>query len=260
MSLQETIDLMISDDYKERFLAEYFQLEERYQKLSQMCNDWDNGSISFEPTCPRSIYDLQLTAMKFYLDILTSRACIEDIDLFPSESNPSVTRPKRPITVTDVFEHYNGEHEYEGIIARIQTWYYGKVLKTPWCATSMCWAIAQIGLLQYTIQKSTENVYILKERLDKAVYEGKAWVVSDKNSLERGDIIIFNWSGRFSTTSSKHVSSFVRLLSDGSLVCIGGNQQNAIRECSYSWDKVVCAYRLDYSASGVKDLSHLPKE
>lgn len=258
MSLQETIDLMISDDYKERFLAEYFQLQERYQKLYDMCSKWDDGSLLFEPSCPRSIYDLQLTAMKFYLDILESRACIEDIDLFVMPETPG-SKPKRPITVTDVFAHYDGAHEYEGIVAHIQKWYYGNLVEAPWCATSMCWAIGQVGLLQYVLEGKTDNVYRLKTMLDKAVSKGKAYVVSDKNSLERGDIIIFNWSGSFSTTSSKHVSSFVRLLSDGSLVCIGGNQQNAIRECNYSWDKVVCAYRLLYSESAVKNLSHLPK-
>lgn len=40
--LKETISLMTSEDYKERFLAEYYQLETRYLKLRKMYENWDN--------------------------------------------------------------------------------------------------------------------------------------------------------------------------------------------------------------------------
>ena len=35
MELKDTVDLMISDDYKERFRAEYYQTKDRYNKLSE---------------------------------------------------------------------------------------------------------------------------------------------------------------------------------------------------------------------------------
>ena len=46
-----------------------------------MVDRWDNGSLSFTPTCPRATYNFQLRAMKEYLDILEVRAKIENIDL-----------------------------------------------------------------------------------------------------------------------------------------------------------------------------------
>lgn len=81
MVLKDTIDLMISDDYKERFLAEYEQLKIRYDGLYNMLNKWDKGELNFKPTCPRSIYDIQLNAMENYLVILEARAVIEGIEL-----------------------------------------------------------------------------------------------------------------------------------------------------------------------------------
>ena len=71
---------MVRSDYKERFKAEYNQAKNRYDGLSKMLNDWDNGTLSFIPTCPRAIYNLQLRAMKEYIDILEIRANIEKIE------------------------------------------------------------------------------------------------------------------------------------------------------------------------------------
>ena len=71
---------MVSSDYKERFKAEYNQAKNRYDGLSKMLNDWDNGTLSFIPTCPRAIYNFQLRAMKEYIDILEIRANIEKIE------------------------------------------------------------------------------------------------------------------------------------------------------------------------------------
>lgn len=34
--LKETVSLMTSEDYKERFMAEYYQLETRYLRLRKM--------------------------------------------------------------------------------------------------------------------------------------------------------------------------------------------------------------------------------
>lgn len=81
MVLKNTIPMMQSESYKERFKAEYFQLAIRLQKLRDMVEKWDAGTLNFEPTCPREMYDKQLMAMSQYLDILQERAKIEDIEL-----------------------------------------------------------------------------------------------------------------------------------------------------------------------------------
>lgn len=81
MRLNETIEMMCSDDYKERFRAEYAQLVTRYYGLCNMLEKWDNGVLNFEPTCPRSTYNMQTKAMEDYIAVLEARAVMENIEL-----------------------------------------------------------------------------------------------------------------------------------------------------------------------------------
>lgn len=61
-TLADTAALMSSTDYKERFMAEYDQTAICYNKLATMIEKWDNDALEFTPTCPRSTYDMQLSA------------------------------------------------------------------------------------------------------------------------------------------------------------------------------------------------------
>lgn len=79
MKLNETVEMMNSADYKERFKAEYYQLKIRVCGLQNMLSAWDNDKLAFEPTCPRSTYELQLRAMQDYKALLEMRAVMENI-------------------------------------------------------------------------------------------------------------------------------------------------------------------------------------
>lgn len=79
--LKDTTEMMTSADYKERFAAEYYQLETRLVKLDEMRKKWDRGELNFTPTCPRSTYDLQANAMAEYLAVLEARAVMEGVTL-----------------------------------------------------------------------------------------------------------------------------------------------------------------------------------
>lgn len=81
MELKDTIEMMESADYKERFAAEYSLLAIRHKKLTAMLEKWDNGTLSFVPTCPRSTYDLQIRAMADYIAVLEARAVMEGVPL-----------------------------------------------------------------------------------------------------------------------------------------------------------------------------------
>lgn len=81
MTLKDTVEIMNSDDYKERFKAEYYQLVTRYRSLKSMLTKWDEGTLNFEPTCPRNIYNTQIKAMVDYIEVLKARAIMEGIDL-----------------------------------------------------------------------------------------------------------------------------------------------------------------------------------
>ena len=85
MKLSETVEKMVSEDYKERFIAEYEQLAIRCIGLSNTLKEWDNGELNFTPTCPRSIYNIQVKAMDDYLAVLEARAVMENIDLGTEE-------------------------------------------------------------------------------------------------------------------------------------------------------------------------------
>ena len=50
-------------------------------KLKAMVDKHNNGTLEFKPTCPMSIYDIQLRAMRDYLTILEARAAIEGVEL-----------------------------------------------------------------------------------------------------------------------------------------------------------------------------------
>ena len=81
MELKDTIELMTSEDYKERFKAEYLQLKIRVEGLRKMLIKWDADKLDFTPLCPRAVYLTQKRYMEEYLNQLEVRAEIEDIEL-----------------------------------------------------------------------------------------------------------------------------------------------------------------------------------
>ena len=79
--LSQTVDMMTSSDYKERFKAEYAQVVIRYKKLKNMLDKWDKNELTFTPTCPRSTYNIQIKAMTDYIAVLEARAVMENVEL-----------------------------------------------------------------------------------------------------------------------------------------------------------------------------------
>lgn len=80
MNLKETIDLMQSVDYKDRFVAELKQCYIRMDKLDTMLKKYRAGELDFEPTCPIELLEAQLKVMEAYFQILVSRASVEGIE------------------------------------------------------------------------------------------------------------------------------------------------------------------------------------
>ncbi len=81
MKLVDTIPLMESEDYKERFKAEYYQLTIRIEGLKQMLDKYKNGTLKFTPTCSYALLSKQLKTMEAYAACLEVRATTERIDL-----------------------------------------------------------------------------------------------------------------------------------------------------------------------------------
>lgn len=79
--LADTSTLMTSDDFKERFVAEYWQLKIRYNNLSRMLDNYQKGTLKFKPKCSYNVLFTQLVHMRGYLASLEDRARIEGIEL-----------------------------------------------------------------------------------------------------------------------------------------------------------------------------------
>lgn len=81
MELRDTVEMMNSSDYKERFKAEYYQTKIRYEKLHKMLVKHDAEKLDFTPSCPVGILREQKAEMGRYLYSLEVRAAIEGIEL-----------------------------------------------------------------------------------------------------------------------------------------------------------------------------------
>ena len=81
MTLTDTVEMMFSDDYKERFKAEYWQTKVRYNRLHKMIIRYEAGTLDFTPSCPIEILKEQRRHMGEYLHSLEVRAEIESVDL-----------------------------------------------------------------------------------------------------------------------------------------------------------------------------------
>lgn len=81
MDLKDTVEGMLSEDYKERFKAEYLQTKIRYDKLHTMIIKYEAGMLNFQPTCPIELLKNQAKYMGMYLYQLEIRAQLEGIEL-----------------------------------------------------------------------------------------------------------------------------------------------------------------------------------
>ena len=117
MQLKDTVEMMQSADYKERFKAEYHQTKIRYEKLKAFntkieaafeTNYRKNGVEMPVFDCPQDMLRNQQRIMGEYLHILEVRAVIEGIDL-------DCTKEKHIFgdCTTCVHAKKVGEHEWE---------------------------------------------------------------------------------------------------------------------------------------------------
>ncbi len=89
MEFKDTIEMMMSEDYRERFKAEYYQTKIRYERLKKFNTKieaaWRVGDKERMPmplhSCPEDLLREQQRVMGEYLHILEVRAVIEGIDL-----------------------------------------------------------------------------------------------------------------------------------------------------------------------------------
>lgn len=81
LELKDTILLMNSADYNDRFVAEYFQVKVRAEKLRTLLKKYKDGTLDFKPKCTYEMLHEQLIYMENYQKVLEARAEIEGIDI-----------------------------------------------------------------------------------------------------------------------------------------------------------------------------------
>lgn len=84
-NLADTVDLMCSEHYENRFLAEYYQTQERYERLHRMIIKYEAGTLDFTPTCSVDLLKEQAHHMGMYLHVLEIRAEKEGIRFYEEE-------------------------------------------------------------------------------------------------------------------------------------------------------------------------------
>ncbi len=82
MDLKDTVDLMNSEHWENRFLAEYRQTKIRAERLHRMIVKAQAGTLDFKLNCPVCLLEAQEAAMREYLRILEIRAEKEAIDVY----------------------------------------------------------------------------------------------------------------------------------------------------------------------------------
>lgn len=84
MELEDTVEYMLSGDYKERFIAEYWQLKIRRDKLNsyiqriELANNYNCGDEPIHD-CPLALLKDQLYYMNALMDIMDKRRIVEEI-------------------------------------------------------------------------------------------------------------------------------------------------------------------------------------
>jgi len=101
IELKDTVNAMLSKDYKERFIGEYYQNKIRLTKLQAILNKWEAWNdfctthvidpifpvkriedfIGFTPSCSYSLLKDQVMALEKLVHVLEVRAVIENINL-----------------------------------------------------------------------------------------------------------------------------------------------------------------------------------
>lgn len=146
------------------------------------------------------------------------------------------------LNIVDFLARYKGAKEYDGVVATIQKWYYGSLVKAPWCATCMSWVFNQLGI---PVDKA-ENVYTLMRNCQYAATQGHGTFYgrSELPELEKGDVCFLLFTGTtMTTTSKKHVTAFIERPNVERIRCIGGNQSDKIQVTDYASSTLYAVYR-----------------
>lgn len=182
--------------------------------------------------------------MKYIIDLetMTVEECKE-----PAKE-PTKEPANEPLTLADLFAEHRGVKEYDGIVAEIQKWFYGSLVKAAWCATSLSYFADKLGIIKQ-IGGKNENVYqmYINAKMARPIQMVDKADLKDL-TITKGDILFFDWGGNgMSHGTPKHVGVAALDCKPGEpLFCIGGNQKDKICTLEYSRDALYAVFRPVY--------------
>lgn len=147
-------------------------------------------------------------------------------------------------TIVDEFSKYIGVTEYNGIVATIQRWYYGTLVRDAWCATSTSYFANEAGILNQLGGKN-ESV---KKMMDacRALHktDGRFWDYPNiPKQLKKHDVVFFQRNG---VSHVAHCWQDCTFTGTGTINVLGGNQSDSICKKSYKQECVSAIYRPNY--------------
>lgn len=143
-----------------------------------------------------------------------------------------------------------GTKEYDGIVAEIQKWYYGRLVKAAWCATCVsyfCYKYAKQGSFMQT--HKYESCTAMRAALIKNnLYDSTKHYGGGNYKAKIGDIVFISWKNN--PNSPDHVG-FVHDIdhTTGELLVISGNSSDMIKVDAYNYlnDKRIIGFgRVEY--------------
>ena len=161
----------------------------------------------------------------------------------------------------EAFEKYNGVREYDGIVAEIQIWYWGRLVKEPWCATALSFFAERCGILDQIGGKNAGVWEMMNACRAKHEKDGRYIKYNEIREIDPEDIVFMQRNGASHVcVATQHIA--YRNSAD-TIACIGGNQNDMICVKSYAMNKISAIYRPEYKedptyhgrkVTGMKDL------
>lgn len=150
----------------------------------------------------------------------------------------TVTFPKG-YELLDMMKPYLGTREYDGIVDTIQRWYYGSLVKAPWCATCLSYFLNGIG-----VNIKSENVFTLMTKAEQSGVGKLYW--PNEMTPQKGDILFLLTDGSktMTTTSGKHVTVCQEIVSGNTFIGRGGNQGDALKDSEFKRSTIYRIWRL----------------
>ena len=147
------------------------------------------------------------------------------------------------MNLIEAFTPYIGTREYDGIVAVIQNWFYGKMVKAAWCATSMSYFANKCGILDQLGGKN-QGVWEMYNAC-KVAHKGGTFYDYGflPEKIPEGAVCFFLRNGASHVTVCADTRTYNPT---NYLICLGGNQNDAIQSKAYKMANLQAIFIPDY--------------